>query len=109
MNNATILGRLTKDVEFKVSEKGNSVAFFSIAVDRRGDGNEVDFFNVVCFNSIADNVNMYCAKGHEVLVTGAFQLTRKTDPETQITKKYYTLVANYVKFLRKPAKPASYS
>lgn len=101
MNNAMVLGKITNEIQFKISDKGNPVAFFAVAVDRNAD--EVDYFNVVCFGKVAENVSKHCVRGQEILVSGSFQLTQKKDQETRITQKYYTLVANYIKFLRKPA------
>ena len=49
MNKVTLVGRLTKDVESRITESGKAMARFSVAVNRRfknAEGNyDADFIN----------------------------------------------------------------
>ena len=66
MNNISLMGRLTRDVELKVIDNGTSISKFSVAVNRdfkNKDGEyEADFFNCVAFKHTADFVKTYFKK-----------------------------------------------
>lgn len=71
----SVVGRLTKDPvvkEVTVSGQTQSVANFSVACDRDfGEG--TDYYDVVVWRKLADNVGKYLSKGREVLVVGRMQ------------------------------------
>lgn len=61
--NVTVLsGRSTKDVEFRTTNNGTSVATIALAVNH-GKDEEASFFDVVCFGKTAENVAKYVQKG----------------------------------------------
>lgn len=81
MNNVTLMGRLTKDVElrnFTKNGKQSTVARYSVAVPRLGT-KETDFFNVVAFNKGADFVSKYFKKGSLIAITGHLQMNTWVD------------------------------
>ena len=72
-----LVGRLTKDPEFRTTPSGVSIANFTLAVNRtftnaQGE-READFINVVVFRKQAENVNNYLFKGHLAGVDGRIQ------------------------------------
>lgn len=70
------IGRLTREVEVKVSQGGSKVARYTLAVDRRfkRDGEpEADFLPCVAFGRSADFAEMYLHKGTKIAVTGRIQ------------------------------------
>lgn len=77
MNKVILMGRLTKDPEFKKTQSGVSVASFALAVDRGykdDDGiRQADFINCVTFSNTADFINKYFVKGQLILVIGSIQ------------------------------------
>jgi len=92
-NNATLMGRLTKDPEIRYTQGDNSkpVARYTLAVDRaktNADGSrDADFINCVAFDRQAEFAERYLHKGTKILVngeihTGKFQ---KQDGTTQYT------------------------
>lgn len=102
MNKAIILGRLTKDPEVKSTPNGNSVAQFTVAVDRKyknADGSKTtDFINCVAWRQVADIIGRYFHKGNRILITGEIQ-TRTYDDQ-QGVKHYVTeVIANEVDFI----------
>ena len=102
MNRVEIIGRLTKDVELNTTNNGVSVAKFSIAVNRKfkdENGESVaDFFNVVAWRGLGENIHKYCKKGSKVFIAGELQ-NRSWDKEDG-TKAYITeIVANECEFL----------
>lgn len=74
-----IVGNATRDPELIFSTQGTAVAKFGVAVNRREkkNGEWVDgtpsFFNVVCFNDMAENVAASITKGTRVVVIGRLQ------------------------------------
>lgn len=102
MNNCSFIGRITKDIELTTTTNGVSVAKFSIAVDRKfknETGEKVtDFFNVVVWRGLAENVAKYCHKGSKVFISGELQNRSYEDKEGN--KKYITeIIANECEFL----------
>ena len=76
MNAVQLLGRFTRDNEFKELEN-TSVFRNNIAVQRNfknKDGErESDFINVVAFGKTAELLNQYFGKGQQVAVQGRIQ------------------------------------
>lgn len=102
MNRFECIGRLTKDVELNTTNNGVSVAKFSIAVNRKfkdENGESIaDFFNVVAWRGLGENIHKYCKKGSKVFIAGELQ-NRSWDKEDG-TKAYITeIVANECEFL----------
>ena len=74
-NTVNIVGNVTRDPELRYTPSGASVTNFSVAWNRRYERNgqqveEVSFFDVVCWGSLADNVAASLSKGMRVVVTG---------------------------------------
>ncbi|OAO07823.1 single-stranded DNA-binding protein [Staphylococcus hominis] len=77
INRAILVGRLTKDPEYRQTPNGVSVATFTLAVNRSFTNSqgerEADFINVVVFRKQAENVNKYLSKGSLAGVDGRIQ------------------------------------
>lgn len=76
--NCTLFGRLTRDVELKVTNSGMNIANFSVAENfRKKQGGEyvdaVSFFDVVFFGARAEVVAKYFQKGSFIVVEGDMQ------------------------------------
>jgi len=74
-NNVQIVGNVTRDPELRYTPSGASVTNFSIAYNRRYERNgqqveEVSFFDVTCWGTLADNVAASISKGLRVIVEG---------------------------------------
>ena len=77
INRTVLVGRLTKDPEYRVTPAGVQVANFTLAVNRtfknaKGE-QEADFLNCVVFRKPAENVNNYLKKGSLAGVEGRLQ------------------------------------
>ena len=85
MNRVILSGRLTKDIEIKLTPAGTKVGNFGIAVNRKkrtGEEQEVDFFNCVCFNKTAEFLEKWSGKGLRVEIEGRAQIRSWQDQET---------------------------
>lgn len=101
MNKVIITGNLTRDPELAETNSGVAVCKFSVAVNRprTADGQqETDFFNVITWRGLAENVAKYCAKGRKVLVIGSFQSNRYED-KNGVKRESWTINAQEVEFL----------
>lgn len=102
INRAVLVGRLTKDPEFRTTPNGVNVATFTLAVNRtftNANGErEADFINVVVFRNQADNVNNYLRKGQLAGVDGRIQ---SRSYENQEGRRIFVteIVADSVQFL----------
>ncbi|MEN2032802.1 single-stranded DNA-binding protein [Staphylococcus hominis] len=102
INRVTLVGRLTKDPEFRTTQKGIDVATFTLAVNRnftnaQGE-READFINIIVFRKQAHNVNNYLSKGKLAGVDGRIQ---SRSYENQEGRRIFVteVVADSVQFL----------
>ena len=80
MNNATIIGNLTRDPEIRFTSTNKAVAKFAVAVKREhGDG--VDYIDCVAWNRTAEQIAQFL-KGDKVFVTGHLKLDSWEDKKT---------------------------
>lgn len=102
LNRVVLVGRLTKDPEFRTTPSGVEVATFTLAVNRtftnaQGE-READFINVVVFRKQAKNVNDYLSKGSLAGVDGRVQSRNYENNEGR--RVFVTeVVADSVQFL----------
>lgn len=77
INNVTLIGRLTKDVELKYTPANQAVAQFTLAVNRtfkNANGErESDFINCVIWRKSAENFANWAKKGALIGITGRIQ------------------------------------
>ena len=71
-NTVTLVGNITRDPELRFTPGGAAVSSFGLAWNRKNrDGEEsVSFFDVTCWNSLAENVAESLSKGNRVVVYG---------------------------------------
>lgn len=100
MNNVSLVGRITKEVEVRYTANNTAVSNFTIAVDRRfkKEGQpEADFIPIVTWGKTAEFCGKYFKKGLRIWVTGSIQ-TRSWDDNDG--KKHYAteVIADAVGF-----------
>ncbi len=94
-NIVSIYGRLTKDPELSYTANQKAVVKFSIA---NQCGDDVNFFDVVCFDKIAVSVSTYMKKGNPVIVDGRLKQSRFQDKNGQNRAKI-EIVSNGIQFI----------
>ncbi|MDP4467978.1 single-stranded DNA-binding protein [Staphylococcus hyicus] len=102
LNRVVLVGRLTKDPEFRTTPSGVDVSTFTLAVNRNfksKDGEQqADFINCVVFRKQAENVKNYLSKGSLAGVDGRLQSRSYENKEGQ--RVYVTeVVCDSVQFL----------
>lgn len=111
MNKVILIGRLTKDVELRYTQTNNTaVASFSLAVNRKfvktGEERQADFFNIIAWNKLAENISKYLFKGNQVAISGRLE-TRSWDDKNG--QKHYVaeVIAEEVDFIESKNKQNS--
>lgn len=109
INQVILMGRLTRDPEQRTTTTGKNIASFSIAVDRAGQEDTADFFNVTAWEKLGDLVVQYLSKGRRVLVQGRLRQDSWDDKESGQKRSRVEVVATDVTFLDGPSGEGSSS
>lgn len=89
MNNVSLIGRLTKDVQERKTQNGTPVVSFTLAVDRRKKEDGADFIPCIAWDKAAEVIAKYVHKGDLFAVTGYIQ-TRSYEKDGRMN--YFTEV-----------------
>ena len=84
LNKVIIMGRLTRDPEFRQTTSGVPVCRFSVAISRQFANKqtgerEADFVDCVAWRQTAEFVSRYFSKGNMILVEGQLRNDNYTD------------------------------
>jgi single-strand DNA-binding protein len=83
-----LVGNLGRDPEMRFTASGSPVTSFSIAVSRRFKGQdgeqqeETEWFQIECWNRLAEIANEYLQKGKQVYIEGRIRLNSWYDRNT---------------------------
>lgn len=103
INQVILLGRLTRDPEARTTSTGKTVVSFSLAVDRGGQDDAADFFDITAWEKLGELVSQYLSKGRRVLVQGRLRQDSWDDKETGKKRSRVEVTATDVTFLDGPA------
>ncbi|MCE5285183.1 MAG: single-stranded DNA-binding protein [Pelosinus sp.] len=102
MNKVILVGRLTQDPEVRYTANGKAVATFTVAVNRRVNGEEAaDFIPVVVWEKLAEICGNNLTKGRRVLVEGRLHI-RSYEIEGGEKRRVAEVVGQGVEFLDRP-------
>lgn len=77
INNAVLVGRMTRDAELRYTPQNQAVATFTLAVNRnfknQSGEREADFINCVIWNQQAENLANWAKKGSLIGIIGRIQ------------------------------------
>ena len=103
INNVVLVGRVTKDIELKVTPTGKSVCSFSLAVNRKfvQDGErQADFINCQLWGKSAETLEKYGKKGMLIGVEGRLQTRNYINQQGQTVYVTEVVVESFT-FLEK--------
>lgn len=103
INQVTLMGRLTRDPEQRTTPSGKTIVSFSLAVDRGGQEDQADFFDVTAWEKLGELVAQYLSKGRRCLVQGRLRQDSWDDKETGKKRSKVEVVATDVTFLDGPS------
>lgn len=102
INNVTIIGRTTKDIELRATSSGTNNASFTLAVERNfknaNGEKETDFINCVAWRKTAEIVAQYAPKGSLIGVRGRIQ-TRNYENNQGVRVYVTEVVADEVQLI----------
>jgi single-strand DNA-binding protein len=87
-NTITIIGNLVADPELRFNDSGKATMNARVAVNERyyrndNAGERTNYFNVVCWDSLAENTSYSVKKGDRIMVSGRLQIQQyKSSPES---------------------------
>lgn len=103
INQVILMGRLTRDPESRTTPSGKTITSFSLAVDRAGQDDATDFFDVTAWEKLGELVSQYLSKGRRCLVQGRLRQDSWDDKETGKKRSRIEVVASDVTFLDGPS------
>lgn len=109
INQVILMGRLTRDPEQRTTSTGKIIVSFSIAVDRGGQDDTADFFNINAWEKLGELVMQYLTKGRRVLVQGRLRQDRWDDKDSGKKQSRIEVTASDVTFLDGPSDSARQS
>ena len=101
INTATIIGRITHDLEPKTIQTKNgemSILDFNVAVDGLKNREDAMFIPVLAMGGTADNIAKYCGKGRQIGITGEISFTQYENKDGE-KRKSFKIIARTVQFL----------
>ena len=107
LNRIQLIGNLGQDPESRYTATGRRLARFPLATNRRwktSDGEEkvaTDWFNIECWNGLAEAVSTYLHKGRKVFVDGRLQIDQYEKDGQK--NQYVKVIAINVIFLDNPS------
>jgi single-strand DNA-binding protein len=113
LNKVMLVGRLTRDPEYRSTATGKSVAKLGLAVNRRSynreSGNQQDeavFLDVDVWERSAEFCKNYLRKGSGVYVEGRLKQDNWQDKETGANRSKLVVVAERIQFAESRAEAA---
>jgi single-strand DNA-binding protein len=102
VNNVTLIGRLTRDTDLRYTSSGKAVSKFSLAVNERRKAedqwkDETNFFDIILWGQLAENLNQYLTKGKQIAVTG--RLTQERWEQDGVNRSKVAVTAATVQLL----------
>lgn len=99
LNHITIMGRLTRDPELRMTQSQTQVASFTLAVDRDfggrdGGERQTDFIDCVAWRQTAEFVSKYFTKGRMAVVSGRLQSRKWEDRDGNKRTSWEVVVDN---------------
>ena len=96
MNNVTLIGRISNDLNMQQTTNGKSVVQFNLAVNKYGNEG-ADFIPVQVWGKTAENLVKFQSKGSQIAVNGRISVENyeKDGQKRSFTK----VIANEVEFL----------
>ena len=93
MNNVSLIGRLTKDVEVTKTKNGLSVCKFTLAV-KKISSDDTDFIDCIAWRNQADYIGQYGKKGQKWAVNGSINISTYENKDNKTVKVTEVICGN---------------
>jgi len=101
-NKVVIMGNLVRDPELRWTPQGTAVCDITIAINERKD-QPAEFVDVTLWEKVAETVQTFKRKGHEILVEGKLKAEKWDDKETGKPRSKLKVTAVSVTFTGRPS------
>lgn len=102
VNLIVLVGNLTDDPELKWTDTREAITKFGLAVNE-GRDKQPTYFNITCWEKLAETVAEYARKGRAVYVQGQMKRDTWVDRDSEQKRERWYVQARVVQFLdRKP-------
>jgi len=99
MKSITLIGNVGKDPEMKTSQKGESIASFSVAItDGFGDNQKTEWYNCTAFGKSAENIEKFVKKGSKVAIIGTPKIEEYED-KNGVKQRAFKVIVGQIEFL----------
>lgn len=98
MNSVNLIGNLTATPELRKSPQNKSVCQFTIAVNDDYNRDKTDFIVCAAWETLAEHLCQYQAKGNKIAVTGKLKVDTYTDRNGNNRTKWHVR-AEKIEFL----------
>ena len=101
-NNVILIGRLTSDPQRKYTQSGMEIAEFSIANNyyvSTKNTTEVNYFDIVAFDKLAETANKYLTKWKRVAIMGTLRQERWQDKNTNTARSKVRIIMQSMQML----------
>jgi len=106
LNRVILAGNMTRPIETRNTNNGNTVGQFGLAINRKHNGQDTTLFvDVECWNKTAEFVAGYLGKGSGVIVDGRLAMDTWTDKDTGRNRTKMYVVAERVECTDKRPQP----
>lgn len=97
LNSFVIQGRLTSDINVKVSNNGKFWASMRVACKRDYKDGATDFIDILLFGDFCNTLQKHAHKGTELIISGSIQSRNVEENGKQTTK--ISLIAKSINFV----------
>ena len=105
MNQISLIGNNTKDIEVQKTADGKSFCRFNLAVQRKFDREKTDFFSCTAWDKRAETIALYVHKGNKVAVTGRIEFNTVEKEGKNTT--YHNVIVDDIEFLTPKSAPTA--
>lgn len=93
MNNVTLIGRITQDLELRTTGTGKDIVNYTLAINV--DKDTTDFINCTTFGEQAKTLCTYCRKGDLLAVNGQIRTSQYVDKDQKKHTNTYVLTNKF--------------
>lgn len=99
LNNVVIMGRITNELEVKMTTSGRAVLSFAVALNRysSGENPQTDYIDCVAWEKTAEFIKSYFSKGKMIALQGELR-TRIYEDKNKSKRKVTEVYVNKVEF-----------
>lgn len=115
INNVTVSGNLTKDLEIRATPSGYPIGSCSVAVNERRKNPEgayedyANYFDFTILGERAQKLAQFLTKGTKVTICGSLKQRRWQDKQTGQNRSAVEILVNDLEFMSRQQQPQGYA